>query len=121
VRVPHRAGEVQLTALDVHHDRLRTAAGQVVSVGCGDRDVLVDAQDRLGMGHASRLGAGQGVPQRRGVHAGIDEQVVDALVGQDRNELRRSGPHRPVATHTLTAFHPPSDTLRDLHWRNDPG
>ncbi len=62
-------------------------------MGGGHGDVLVDAEDGLRVRDAERLGVGEGLPERRRVHARIDEEVADALVVQHGHELGRGRSH----------------------------
>ena len=64
--------------VDVDHDRLRPARGEVVAVRHADRDRLVRGGERLGHREAGGGAARERLDHRREIGAGIGEQPVDA-------------------------------------------
>jgi len=122
--VVERPAEVEGRALHVHHHRLRQPAGDVVAVRGAHGHVLVRAQHRLRVGDPCGLSLGQRRPERRRVHHRVQEEVGDALVVEDRDELGGQRPHmrspggpsligsRLHRPHRLTPLAPPARSLR---------
>ena len=76
--------------VDVDHDRLRPAGGEVVAVRHADRDRLVRGGERLGHREPGGGAARERLDHRREVGAGVGEQPVDPA----RLEQRRDRPRR---------------------------
>ena len=87
--VVQRPAQVQGACVDVHHDGLRRAAGEVVPHGRGQRHELVQAQHRARARRPILPRRGERFLNRGGVGAGVDEQVLHALVREGGDQLGR--------------------------------
>jgi len=66
---------------------------EVVSVRGHERNLLMGAENRLGMGDTAGFRTSERVPDRRGMGARAEEEMTDPLVVEDGDKLGRDRPH----------------------------
>ena len=88
-----RASEGQLRLMDGDGNSLGGVRHEVVSVRGHERNLLMGAENRLGMGDTAGFRTSERVSDRRGMGARAEEDMADPLVVEDGDQLGRDRLH----------------------------